>query len=209
MRPATGSTPTFANALRANHSEHLGLATTNWTGTRASDGANITIWQVTKARDAGDAYFRSYIADYEQGTTRFTTLGVNQHAEFCFTVNMNGCTFGLGMQAGDGTRIVSHGNAANTGAHNNIEDPYAASRQSITAIQSSIQYSQAKAQFGPTGQVFEPSHYRQGGRQSVTFGYRPRGTGAWGFYFIGYNRGNGGVYTSYGVLPMPTNACVT
>lgn len=196
------------NALRHNRSEHLGLKATAFPGIRDSDQAAIPVWQVVKAPE-GEAYFRSYIADYEQGTTVFTTLGANEHAEFCFTANMNGCTFGLGVQASDGTLVVSHGNAANTGRHRNFDNSLIGPRNATggpgtTALQASIQYSRAKAGHGPNGQVFEPEHYRLGQRQSVTFGYRPRGSGAWSFYFVSYIRG-GGQITSFGVQPMPTN----
>jgi hypothetical protein len=193
----------IGNATRHNRSEHFGLKASAWTGIRDSDNAAIPVWQVSKAPD-GEPYFRSYIADYEQGTTVFTTLGANEHAEFCFTANMNGCTFGLGHPAPDGTLIVSHGNAANTGDHQNF-DGSLMGRAGNTALQTSIQYSQAKAGHGVGGQVFEPEHYRIGQRQSVTFGYRARGTGVWSFYFVSYTRAQG-VYTSYGVQPMQTNA---
>lgn len=197
----------IGNATRHNRSEHLGLAPAPYMGATAVDTAGnaLALWQVVKAQD-GEAYFRSYIADYQQGATTYTTLGANEHAEFCFTANMNGCTFGLGIQAGDGTLIVSHGNAANTGAITNFDSSGMTNiqRQS-TALQTAIQYTRAKQGHGAGGRVFEPEHYRVGARQSVTFGYRPRGSGAWQFHFIGYTRGGGGAYTSYGVQPMPSN----
>jgi len=195
----------IGNATRHNHSEHYGLAPAGGVTAVDSGGAPIAIWQVVKAQP-GEAYFRSYIADYEQGKTTYTTLGANRHAEFCFTANMNGCTFGLGMQAPDGTLIVSHGNAANTGTTRNFDSSLMSNPATqIPALQTAIQYTRAKEGHGIGGQVFEPSHYRIGQRQSVTFGYRPRaGTGQWQFYYISYTRASG-VYTSYGVNPMPTN----
>jgi hypothetical protein len=197
----------IGNATRHNRSEHMGLAPAPYMGATAVDatGHALALWQVVKAQP-GETYFRSYIADYEQGRTTYTTLGSNEHAEFCFTANMNGCTFGHGMQAPDGTLVVSHGNAANTGAIQNFDSGSMTNiqRQS-TALQTAIQYTRAKQGHGVGGQVFEPEHYRIGQRQSVTFGYRPRGSGAWQFHFVAYIRGAGGAYTSYGVQPMPTN----
>jgi hypothetical protein len=197
----------IGNALRHNRSEHLGLGPSPYMGSTAVDTAGnaLALWQVVKAQP-GEAYFRSYIADYEQGATTYTTLGSNEHAEFCFTANMNGCTFGHGNHAPDGTLVVSHGNAANTGAHPNFDSSVMTNvLAQSTALQTAIQYTRAKQGHGVGGRVFEPEHYRIGARQSVTFGYRPRGAGAWTFYFIGYTRGGGGAYTSYGVQPMPTN----
>lgn len=193
--------PPIGNALRHNRSEHLGLRATTWPAT--FNGANIPVWQVAKAPN-DEPYFRSYIADYVQGQTTFTTLGSNEYAEFCFTANMNGCTFGLGMQAQDGTLIVSHGNAANTGVDQNFDSAMMGQRASV-ALQTAIQYNRAKEGHGIGGQVFEPEHYRFGGRNSVTFGYRQRGTGGWSWYFISYLRAQG-IYTSFGVQPMVTNA---
>ena len=112
--------------------------------------------------------------------------------------------FGLGMQARDGTLIVSHGNAANTGVDHNF-DPALMGQRATAALQIAIQYNRAKAGHGVGGQVFEPEHYRFGGRNSVTFGYRQRGTGAWSWYFVSYTRAQG-IYTSFGVQPMVTNA---
>ena len=201
--------PPIGNALRHSRSEHLGLAATAFNGTTTPGGLAIPVWQVSKA-PKGEAYFRSYIADYEQGATTFTMLGANEHAEFCFTANMNGCTFGLGIQAGDGTLIVSHGNAANTGLRQNYDSsaigPVGLLSPGKTAMQNALQLSRALAGHGPGGRVFEPEHYRFTNRLSVTFGYRPRvGPGNWTFYFINYTRA-GLQVVSYGVQPMPTNS---
>ena len=115
---------------------------------------------------------------------------------------MNGCTFGVGHPNADGTLIVSHGNAANVAGVNNI--PGYLQPATKTALQVATQYSRAKQGHGGGGRVFEPEHYRVNGRQSVTFGYRPRGAN-WQFHYISYVRAQGGAYTSYGVGPMLTN----
>ncbi len=41
--------PPITNALRHNHSEHLGLAATAFNGTTNPEGATIPVWRVTKA----------------------------------------------------------------------------------------------------------------------------------------------------------------
>lgn len=206
----------FANASRANHSEHMGLVrlgqgepvTGTWTARTGPGGPLIPLYQVAKAAVNEASYFRSYIADYHQGQTTFTTLGTNPHAQFCFTANMNGCTFGLGSQPTPGSAmVVSHGNAANAGANDNIPDYLAGDTKK--ALQTAIQYTRAKQGHGITGRVFEPAHYRIGQRMSVTFGHRAAGQ-KWAFHFVGYERtgGHGApvVFISHGVGPMLTNA---
>jgi len=194
----------IGNAQRHNRSEHLGLEDSGFPGVMVGTNAAIRVWQVVRAQ-VNESYFRSYIADYEQGKTTFTTLGTGGQAEFCFTANMNGCTFGLGSQATDGTLLVSHGNAANTGQIQNF-DPNSIPRDQIPMVQTHLQYLRALRGHGPQGRVFAPEHYRVDGRQAVTFGHRPRGgNGAWFFYFVAYTR-LWGTITSYGVGPMQTTS---
>lgn len=196
------------NALSHNKSEHLALENEQtkdgqggWTATIAGNPGGL--FRVVKAGDSVD-YFRSYIADYAQGVTTFTTLGTNRNTLFCFTINMNGCTFGMGSQAGGaGSLVVSHGNAANTGLHDqNIPDVFR-SPESRKALQDAIQYTNAKAGHGVGGQVFEPRHYRVGQFHSTTFMYRQPGQ-RWDLYCMRYTRGGGGAYSTPGVELAPT-----
>ena len=70
--------PTF-NADRHNRSQHLGLqippAWQGWTAVLNPMGVPIPLYQVVRS-GPGEAYFRSYIADYQQGhtTSSFTIL---------------------------------------------------------------------------------------------------------------------------------------
>lgn len=204
LRNALVLAPTF-NAERHNRSQHLGLEAPEdwqgWTAVLSPMGTVIPLYKIVRS-NPGEAYFRSYIADYQQGATTFTTLGSNPHSQFCFTANMNGCTFGIGQPQPDGKLVVSHGNAANATGITNI--PTYLKPETKTALQVATQYTRAKEGHVGGGRVFEPSHYRIGARQSVTFGYRPVGA-PWQFHYISYIRGNGGAYTSYGVGPIMTN----
>lgn len=204
--------PPTQNASNPPHSEHLGLVllgqgepvTGTWKARMgAVGGPLVPLYQVVRA-PVGEAYFRSYIADYHQGQTTFTTLGTNQHARFCFTANMNGCTFGRGTQADpNAPLVVSHGNAANAGPIVNLQPQLQPATKSMLQIQ--IQYARARDGHGVGGRVYEPEHYRIGNRMSVTFGHRTPGT-VWVFHTIHYERVAGGTYVSYGVGPMITNA---
>ncbi len=159
----------------------------------------IPVYMLSKAKD-GEASFDAYIAEYVQGKTTPTTLG--READLCFTANMNGCTFGLGTQAtAADALLVSHGNAAGSQGVKGLAgvvDP-----STIVEIQNSLQLTWARETHG-SGQVFEPEHYRKGGRQSITFGWRKPGK-KWKFYFQSYEKPAGNKWLVYGVNPVGTN----
>ena len=164
------------------------------------DGRRVRVpcYLLTKAN--GGVSFPSYIADYAQGATTQTTLGTA--ANLCFTANMNGCTFGIGIPSPDGSsQVVTHGNAAGSAGMAGLSAK--TSQAAVTAVQTSLQYSGAKQALGVGAQVFEPEHYRVDGKQSITFGWRTA-THGWRFYFLSYRR-QYGIVTNYGVNPVQTN----
>jgi hypothetical protein len=107
--------------------------------------------------------------------------------DFCFTPNMNGCTFAIGTPQPNGTVQVSHAN----------------SQSSVT------QRAQISGAHGGLGglKLMEPAHYRSmgpGNHQATTFGIRSGMR--WRFYFQSYTYlgfANGGMsYRLNGVFPF-------
>jgi hypothetical protein len=126
---------------------------------------------------------KSYICDYETNNTKYALLSAR--AKFCFTITMNGCTFGIGTPNSSGDVIVSHCNRAT--------DPNQAETQR-----------EITRNTHRNGQVtlLEPSLYRPAPRMTcTTFGIRIGG--AWRFYFQSYQP-NGLEWNYYGALRVPT-----
>ncbi|MDA1075607.1 MAG: hypothetical protein O3A63_12735 [Proteobacteria bacterium] len=159
----------------------------------------IPVYMLSKAKE-DEVSFDAYIAEYVQGKTTPTMLGGD--ASLCFTANMNGCTFGIGTQATPAdSLLVSHGNAAGSKGLSGLAGVVKPS--TILEIQNSVQHTWAREVHG-TGQVFEPEHYRTGGRQSITFGWREQGK-KWKFFFQSYEKVSGSKWLVHGVNPVGTN----
>ena len=165
---------------------------------RTGNREKIQCYMLTKAKP-GETGFDAYIAKYKQGSTTPTTLGTA--ARLCFTANMNGCTFGIGNQQADGTLLVTHGNAAGHPTSRGFREKSSAA--AATALQTAIQYTEAKDALGVGSRVFEPEHYRIDGKQSVTFGVL-NNRNKWRFYSMSYKRENG-TAINFGVNPVGTN----
>lgn len=166
-------------------------------GHEGETAANVAY--VVKAQE-GESFFMGYIADYEQGSTVGTMIGTDAH--YCFTANMNGCTFGLGSQALPTSPVlVSHGNAANpkSNVYSNIPkklkekaDRTDEGKALVRALQTKLQFKRG-AKMHPGGVLFQPEHYRGEGANTwdcTTMVYRPTG-GKWKIYMQRYHRRGG------------------
>ena len=123
---------------------------------------------------------KAYICDYTAGGIEYCRLG--SAANFCFTITMNGCTFGVGQTASDGTVIVTH---ANKGGKTIDQQQQTFTTHGTKDVS-----------------MMEPALYRRAGRNmnATTFGIRVNGK--WKFYFQSYSVSSG-VYTLVGVFPVP------
>lgn len=132
---------------------------------------------------AGDA-LRAYICNYHAGQVHSVQLGAD--ANFCFTVTLNGCTFGVGKATGDGSVRVSH---ANTGGNTQAQRD-----QTFGELGGNVNIAT----------MLEPAMYRRIGApmnlNATVFGIRD--AGAWKFHFQLYSVA-GGQYTLHGVFPFP------
>jgi hypothetical protein len=127
----------------------------------------------------------AYICNYTAGGCHHIDLG--GLADFCFTVTLNGCSFGVGPHGG-GLR------AAHANSGGNVL----------------LQRGQLQAEFGVGGNMagitmLEPADYRRLSNtvnlQATVFGIR--NGAAWQFYFQCYSSHTHGNYRVYGVFPFP------
>ncbi|MBX3498319.1 MAG: hypothetical protein KF889_02660 [Alphaproteobacteria bacterium] len=131
---------------------------------------------------------RAYVCNYTAGGVHSVPLAGAGAANFCFTITLNGCTFGIGPAAADGSRRVSH---ANQGGQT-------AGQRNQTWNEHGVPVNSAAIK------MFEPALYRRlGGGISLNatvFGFRI-GT-AWEFHFQLYQAVANGQYKLVGVFPI-------
>ncbi len=148
-------------------------------------GAPMGVYEITNVGVNAGNQLQSYICNYIPGTAQ--TVHVGLFADFCFTVNMNGCTFGIGPAGPVGDRHVVHAN---------------------NPAGSVFQRGQVQATLGVGANLagvtlLEPAQYRHlgiAGLQATTFGIL---NGAnWQFYFQSFTYLGGGAHQVHGVFPI-------
>jgi hypothetical protein len=149
-----------------------------------TNGGAIDVYDVRSNGRVDNDSVLAYVCNYAAGN--INSVQLSNLGDFVFTVTMNGCTFGVGPAAANGSRLVSH---ANVGG-NTIN------QRAATFAEHGV---------GPGGggiRLMEPALYRRGLAGNVcatTFGIR---TGLnWNFYFQSYSL-LGGVFTLLGVFPI-------
>lgn len=159
---------------------------TGFTATKA--GTTVPVYTITNTDNAMTG-FLAYICDYEQGSTKYVTLG--SQADFMFTITMNGCTFGIGMPAGSGDVTVCHSNTSKGFGGNTPPD-----------LQAQMQRFQVEQLLPLGGSILEPANYRTVGReQCTTFGMRDNN--GWQFWMHTYSYTGNQRYT-YGATNQIT-----
>lgn len=150
------------------------------------DNKDMDVYYLKKGDKTGNSNaLRVYICDYTKNEVESCRLG--KDASFCFTITMNGCTFGIGSDSGDGTVMVTHANKASS------------------KTQANDQFQQTVEAHGSNKvSMMTPSLYRSmsPGLTATTFGIRT--SKGWKFYFQSY-RAESGIFRSYGVMPIPAN----
>lgn len=140
-------------------------------------GNQLPVWQVMDGVNKGGGTFWAYWCPYDQDRYGWTTLGSG--AAYVFTATMDGCSFGIGHAASDGTVIVGHVNSTRL--------------QAPTGDTTAMEQDQRRMlrmmlQSGPGGKkrptIFEPDNYRYRKKvrevSATTFGVRENGK--WRFY---------------------------
>jgi hypothetical protein len=157
---------------------------------QASDtgGIPMGVYDITNAGVNAGNGLPSYICNYNAGGVNSVMLG--SLGDYCFTVNLNGCTFGIGTAGAGGARRVAH---ANRGGNTILQ------RGQIQGA-----FAAGANLAGLT--LLEPAQYRRLSpvlsMQATVFGIR-EGTN-WRFYFQCYSNSGGGQYRVYGVFPIVT-----
>ena len=136
------------------------------------------VYSLSKAADSDTTVIHAYFCDYTGGQIRHQIL--SKAAAICFTITMDGCTFGIGSSTPTGCVLVTHANA--TGAHPDIAD---LGERAAANIQTQKDWT--LADLGADATLLEPTAYRPAGEQiATTFGVR-EGSG-WDFYYQSYRR---------------------
>lgn len=125
-----------------------------------------------------DPQFDSYVCNYREGRTHQVTLG--RVADFCCTMSMNGCTWGVGTPVADGTVIATHSNARGAGTLLTPEQQAGAQRAATHDI------------LGPAADLLEPADYRAGGAIVTMVGLWLENE--WQFHYQRYTREGGGTH---------------
>lgn len=137
-----------------------------------------------------------YFVPYAQNSLCGTIL--SRKAQWVFTATMDGCSFGVGSQPGDGTAMVVHANAGTSGGSGG-------GREQQVKMQTRLLESTFGMQGHTLGSVVDPSSYMvdAGGTpttgadriRSTTFGHRVHGI--WVFYTLRYRVSGSGLAPQY------------
>lgn len=82
------------------------------TGIRVAAG-NGQVYQLVPAGENANPVIAAYFCPYSENNAWFTMLGNN--ARFMFTATVDGCTFGIGSDGGNGAVRVGHANFSTIG----------------------------------------------------------------------------------------------
>lgn len=168
-----------------------GLAACTFDAAAAIDARNeaghaIDAYWLRSHSVVAGAALDAYICNYNAG--QVTDVQLQAAAAFCFTINLNGCTFGVGQPAADGTVRVSHANAGGRGQEQRDQTfQLHGGHRNLSAM-------------------LEPAFYRRLSPalrlQATVVGLRE--AGVWRFYFQLYSAGAGGDRSLIGVFPFPS-----
>jgi hypothetical protein len=155
-------------------------------------GKNMDLYQILEApHDASQTtpdIFLGYWCPYEINRTSFTTLSGD--ADYMFTATMDGCSFGIGTAAPDGTVTVSHSNSAQDDTQTSHKPMIAAQKVNLRNL------------LGKKGKLFQPGDYRSRGVfkkkadvSAMTFGVKVGKS--WRFFSHRFRKDFGGLAVKY------------
>ncbi|MDB5405830.1 MAG: hypothetical protein JWL84_742 [Rhodospirillales bacterium] len=137
----------------------------------------VDYYSVVPAAPGDTETFEAYICPYATDATKTKFLGTA--ANFMFTGDMNGCTFGVGMPNANGGVLVGHANAAGSALDDN-----ALSWDQRLAPQQAAQ-KQGLAANNVSQMMVDPAVYRagelEGSLKAITIGIRVNGE--WSFWY--------------------------
>lgn len=171
MNNALVKTGTLRNATRFGRPESLELVPETFFKGVDTARKEIKVYNLKQTTQKG-AGFLSYVCDYKRGELHYQVL--DREADFCFTVTMNGCSFGVGAPNADGSVLVSHGNMAFVKDAPDVPSGSSAERQEALA----------EALHGPNLAILDPRNYRREQESITTFGVRIKDD--WKFFYQSY-----------------------
>ncbi len=168
--------------------------------------------------DGGAFYLRKAadsVADTEKRTIFFVPYAQNKlcgtilgnQAQWVFTATMDGCSFGIGSQPGDGTVMVVHANASRSAGGGGGRDQQVRMQARLLESTFSVRQDALSGVIGPSSYMVEPGGQDSVGTnrlRSTTFGRRVHGR--WQFYTLRYRVSGGAMAPHYdheGVHPAP------
>lgn len=171
------------NAKRSKASKFFGRITGRGTQKPARG-----LYSVIMAPQSATDTFLAYICPYRADAARGMVLG--GAANIMVTAELTGCSFGIGMAGGGGSRLVMHANASGqavgtVGGAVDMKPQAKAQKQAIKAGLSSPK-------------IWKPGQYRKVDDnndidvRSTVIGIRTQGSGNWHFYAQVYNADNSG-----------------
>jgi hypothetical protein len=146
-------------------------------------------------RGDGGGSFPAYWCHYKPDSTHYVAASVN--ADFLFTPRMNGCSFAVGIPAGDGTVVVAHSNVRDRPATEAIRNvdlalnatpiPPMAELVKLQTLRRQLVMVEQKEKLETAigGDQFTAylSSTTYQSAELTTFGVRDTGAGDWSFYF--------------------------
>jgi hypothetical protein len=141
-------------------------------------------------RGRDDEYLKIYFCPYGDDEAHFITLG--RDANFMFTPAMDGCTFGVGSQNGEGVVRVGHVNYALAGKKWGAQDGQERQREAQRNVLGD--------RLGWNAKMIQPEMYKglQNDRSATTFGILDDDY-YWSFYTLRYIQLGGQTFLHYGV----------
>jgi hypothetical protein len=149
----------FLTLLTIDTSKVIGLQT----------GKKLPVYKLLPSKTRKNS-FKSYWCPYQREDTLGIT--VSNKADFMFSAEMNGCSFGVGSEGKGGSRLVYHSNMGSSAPK---------------GMQAETQGQALKDKMGNSLQsIIAPKNYRieagQSYLSSTTFGVRNKKNGKWTFY---------------------------
>jgi len=158
----------------------------NYTATKLADNTQVPCYllvpvmgqELTILQRNGPSlnrdYLNAYWCPYDPGTMHAIT--VDNGADFMFTTNMDGCSFGVGCQAVGGARRVAHINLAGMPNSHNVQNATLGLQQLNRHLVNPDTYMQSPL---APGAIY-------GEIKLTTIGIRNTGTGHWSFWYQQY-----------------------
>jgi hypothetical protein len=151
-----------------------------------SNGLPVDVYALRSDGTGVNDGLRSYICNYQERNVN--SVDVGNLGDYCFTTNLNGCTYGIGPRQMNGNRRVTHSNRGGA------TGPQRADIQAENNV--------GKNLAGVT--MLEPPEYRRigggGSLQATVIGIRS-GT-IWSYYFQSYTAIMQNQYRLNGVFPI-------